>query len=105
MRCAIWYHLHNLKNGENNHRGVLLLVKLQATLLKLTLLQGFFSRFLNCTNGNKLRKASNMIQEVIEENFCISCRNRYSKTDTSDWLKCAVCKQCFHENCFKDIGF
>ena len=40
-----------------------------------------------------------MIQEVIDENFCIFCRNRYSKTDTSDWLKRAVCKQWFHENC------
>ena len=29
MRCAIWYHLYNLKN-ENTHGGVLLLVMLQA---------------------------------------------------------------------------
>ena len=47
-----------------------------------------------------LLECKHMIQEVIDENFCISCRNRYSKTDTSDWLKCAVCKQWFHENCF-----
>ena len=46
-----------------------------------------------------LLECKHMIQEVIDENFCISCRNRYSKTDTSDWLKCAVCKQWFHENC------
>ena len=26
--CAIWYHLHNLKNVKNIHDGVLLLVKL-----------------------------------------------------------------------------
>ena len=25
MRCAIWYHLHNLKNVKNTHGGVLLL--------------------------------------------------------------------------------
>ena len=40
--------------------GVLLLVKLQAktcNFLKVTLLYGCFSRFLNCTNGTKLRKA------------------------------------------------
>ena len=35
------------------------LVALQpATLLKLTLLHGCFSRFLNCTNATKLRNAS-----------------------------------------------
>ena len=28
------------------------------TLLKVTLLHGCFSRFLNCTNGTKLRNAS-----------------------------------------------
>ena len=30
MCSAIWYHFYNLKNGENIHGGVLLLVKLQA---------------------------------------------------------------------------
>ena len=30
MRCAIWYHLHNLKNVKNTHGGVLILVKFQA---------------------------------------------------------------------------
>ena len=25
MRCAIWYHLHNLKKVKNTHRGVLIL--------------------------------------------------------------------------------
>ena len=29
MRCAIWCHLHNLKNVKNTHGGVLILVKLQ----------------------------------------------------------------------------
>ena len=29
MRCAIWYHVHNLKNMKNTHGGVLLLVSLQ----------------------------------------------------------------------------
>ena len=40
MRWAIWYHLYNSKN------------------VKLPLLHGRFSRFLNCTNGTKLRNAS-----------------------------------------------
>ena len=30
MRCAIWHHLHNLKNMKNSHGRVFLLVKLQA---------------------------------------------------------------------------
>ena len=29
VRCAIWYHLYNLKNVKKTHGGVLLLVKLQ----------------------------------------------------------------------------
>ena len=45
MRCAIWYHLYNLKNVKNTHGGMLLL-----------LLHGCFSRFLNCTNGTKSPK-------------------------------------------------
>ena len=62
MRCAIWYHLYNLKNVKNTHGGVLLLVKLQAlaTLLKVTLLHGCFSCFLNCTNGTKSLNPSQM---------------------------------------------
>ena len=35
MRCAIWYHLYNLKNVENNYGGVLLLVKVFFTFFKL----------------------------------------------------------------------
>ena len=31
-----------------------------ATLLKVTLLHGYFSRFLNCTNGTKSRNASHL---------------------------------------------
>ena len=54
VRCAIWYHLYNLKNVKKTHGGVLILVELQAAiLLKLTLLHGCFSRFLNCANGTK----------------------------------------------------
>ena len=58
--CAIWYRLYNLKNLKNTHRGVLLLVKLQA-LLKVTFLRGCFSLFLNCTNGIKSRKTSHIV--------------------------------------------
>ena len=30
MRCAVWYHLYNLKNLKNTYGGVFLLVKLQS---------------------------------------------------------------------------
>ena len=61
MLQALCYHLHNFKNVKNTHGGVLLLVNLQASsLLKVTLLLGCFSHFLNCTNGTKLRKVSKM---------------------------------------------
>ena len=33
-----------------------------ATLLKVTLLHGCFSRYLNCTNGTKSRKASHIFK-------------------------------------------
>ena len=64
MRCAICYHLYNLKNVKNTHKGVLILIKLQAEacnfILKLTLLYGCFSRFLNHRNGTKPHNAPNM---------------------------------------------
>ena len=60
IRCAIWYHLYSLENVKNTHGGVLILVKLQATLLKLTLLHGCFSGFLNCINDTKSRNALHM---------------------------------------------
>ena len=59
MRCAIWYHLYNLKNVKNTHEGVL-----TATLLKLTLLHACLSHFLNCTNDAKSRNASHKIKPL-----------------------------------------
>ena len=53
MFCAIWYHLYNLKNVKKHPGSVLLL----ATFVKVTLLHGCFSRFLDCTNGTKSRNA------------------------------------------------
>ena len=54
MFSTIWYHLYNLKNVKNTNGGVLL-----------TLLNGCFSRFLNCANGTKSRNASHMYQNGI----------------------------------------
>ena len=59
MPCTSRYHMYNFKNVKNTHGGVLLLVKLQA-LLKVALLHRCFPRFLNCANGTKSRKVSQM---------------------------------------------
>ena len=55
VRCAIWYHSCNVKNVKNIRGGVW-----PVTLLEVTLLHGYFPRFLNCTNGIKSRKTSQM---------------------------------------------
>ena len=60
MRCAIFYHLYNLKNKKITHGGVLLLVKLQA----LAHLLACFSRFLDCTNGTESPNASHIVSKI-----------------------------------------
>ena len=57
--------VYSLKNVENTHGGVLILV------LKVTLLHGCFSHFLNCTNGTKLRNASH-VRRMVKK--CGKCR-------------------------------
>ena len=62
--CVIWYNLHNLINVQNTHGGVLQFVS--ATLLKVTLLHGFFfSRFLNYANVTESLKASRLMKLFI----------------------------------------
>ena len=74
MLCAIWCHLYNLK-VKSTRRGVILLAFIAclllqpATLLKVTLPNGCFSHFLNCTNGTRLRKVS-YISEIVFLCFC-----------------------------------
>ena len=55
--------LHNLKNVKITKGKVLLIVKLQAkacNLLKVTLIHGCFSRFLNCTMVPNTKRISYM---------------------------------------------
>ena len=52
MFCAIWHHFYNLKNLENTYGGV---------TMKVTLLLGWFSRFLICAIGTRSRKVYHMI--------------------------------------------
>ena len=62
VRFSIWNPLHDLvpflqfKNREKNLRKSATFSKV-ATLLKLTLLHGRFSRLLNCTNGTNSAKS------------------------------------------------
>ena len=60
---AIWYHLYNFKNLKNTHGIVILLFKLQVEVSnfnKSITLPWMFLRFLNYTNGSKLRKTSHL---------------------------------------------
>ena len=62
---TIWYHLYNLKHAKGTRGGVLFFLRFQpATLLKVALLHGCFSRFLNCSNGTKSCKASRITGKV-----------------------------------------
>ena len=54
-RCTIWYHSQFKKGKKHPWRSVTFSKK-PSTLLKVTLLHGCFSRFLNSINGTKLRK-------------------------------------------------
>ena len=66
MLFAIWYQLRNFKNLKNTFLGaVLLLVKVQASGYNFTINRfphGYFLRFLNCSNGTKLCRASHMFK-------------------------------------------
>ena len=73
MRCAIWYHLSQLKKVKNIHGGVLLLKKVQAaTLLKVALLHGCFSRFLNGANDIKSRKAAYLFLKMSLYDYALA---------------------------------
>ena len=58
MCCGIWHHLHKTPMVECN--------------LKVTLFHVCFSRFKNCTNGNKSRKTSQMnLHHNFRTNFTL----------------------------------
>ena len=74
-----WYHLYNLENVKNTYGGVQLLV------LKVTLLHGFFLRFLNCANGTKSRKASHIctINTILLLFKCIKPAEKIDKKNNN----------------------
>ena len=67
------------KKRENPHGRVLLLVKLQ--VLKVALLNGCFSAFVNCTSCTKSRKTSHMLVICIGSRLALLfLNNGYVKT-------------------------
>ena len=64
LLLKFWLNFIPPKNPENQRfSGVFMVYKMEhAALLKVTLVHGCFSRFLNCTNGTKSRKASYLLQ-------------------------------------------
>ena len=95
MLCGIWYHLYNLKNVTSTHGGVLLLVKLKAsvwnfTILKVTL-RGCFLHFLNCANGSKSRKASQILSwpKVIQRSLA-NIQHRFTSDITLSNNRCDI---------------
>ena len=62
--CAVWCHLCNFKSVKNNHGRVLPLVQLQAEACNFTETKTppwMFFLFLNCINGTRLHKLSQII--------------------------------------------
>ena len=70
VRCAIWYHLYNLKHVKNTHEGVLILVKLQAEACNFTKINtppwAFFTFF-------KLYKWYQIAQRITYANIYSTC--------------------------------
>ena len=60
-----------------------------ATLPKVTLLHWCFSRFLNCANGIKLRKASNMYV-VLDKYKCYGCEAGYYCLGDGNEVNCTT---------------
>ena len=67
--CTIWYHLRNLKNVKTPVEEC----------LKVTLLHGYFSRFLNCVNSTKQHKTPHIFQC-----FPLVCRECYRKLEITE---------------------
>ena len=66
MLCLHWHHLYNLKTKKTMKECCFQWScrLYPAILIKVTLFDGCFLRFLNCTNGTKSRKASHLYLEV-----------------------------------------
>ena len=88
VRCAIWYHLCNLKNLKNTHEGVLILVKLQApacNFTKINTLSWVFFAFFKSYKWYQIVQRSTCMPYVYP--FCISENSQETIHDAATFLK------------------
>ena len=73
VRCAIWYHLYNLKNVKNTQEGVLILLKFPAFSLRFPWLLAFKEVFpmppvtWSCTNQIEIDKVIGKVMLMNRE--------------------------------------
>ena len=119
MFCAIQYHLYNFKKLKKKPWRSVTFSKVAgfqlATLLKVTLLHGCFSRFLNSANSTKSRNVSHVINYAILSKkdctehllgviikamaFASQPKIRYRRSRLE-----VFCKKAFLKNCAKFTG-
>ena len=69
MRCAIWYHLYNLKNVKSIHGGVLIWVKLQAlacNFIKINTPPWMFFAFFKLYKWYQIAQAPHILKFLVE---------------------------------------
>ena len=107
IRCAIWYHLRNLKNVKNTHGGLLLLVKLQFPRIKGIKNQFCRDRFQGKNDilfFNLLKYTFNQQRNNLEQNFLnLRLRNIFLNIAEAVVQRCSV-KKVFLKNFAKFIG-
>ena len=74
---------------KNTHEGVLLLVKLPASLLKLTLLYGCFSRFLNFKLQTVPNRAKHHYIKLSEKKSILD-QGEKDWYDKSSWINIKI---------------
>ena len=70
MRCAIWYHWHNLKSLKNTYGRMLLLVKLQAKRCTLNNVCSTLNREFNSRGNESLFKSGDKFH-IFEFTFLV----------------------------------
>ena len=88
---ATWYDLYNLKSCGNYAWRIVTFSKVITfrvlLLLIVTLLQGCFSRFLDCTDYTKPRKASHLTNKNEKKITSTFCKKAFLKNDREQHIK------------------
>ena len=98
VRCAIWYHLYNLKNVKNTHGGVLILVTLQALASQRITI--FISPFQKSEASFPYPYSRKLFWQVklTEALLSITLRKILSRTNLLYFSVCALQNLKFHYN-------